>query len=459
MQYEPPANGFRTFLIMWITQSISLIGSAVTFFAITIWLVQTLYPRPDQQAELAFALAAVGLAMAFPSVFLAPIGGASADRYDRKQIMFVSDLVSALVVGILLLLMITNTLTLWPLIGLIFLASCSGVFHTAAFDTSYVMLVSKAQLPRANGMMQTMFGLSNAIAPAIAASIIVLPALARQGVLPAFIAAPLAALHQGVVLVLALDIISFLLAAVVLLLLHVPSPKRSDMVAGQAKPSLWSDIRAGGVYIWRRRTLLWLLGTFAVANFCFSGNAVFVPLLVKVNLADDWAARGFNYETALALVNGVSGAGGILFGVLVSLWGGLRERRIYGVLVPMLGSGLAQVVYGLSDSIYLSAACGAIVLGMIPLMNAHSQAIWQTQVPPELQGRVFAVRRVIAQGTFPLSTAVAGVLGGLFNPGMVMTVLGGFFAIFCCVQLFNPWLLRVEDKEWLDQQAALGVRR
>jgi len=60
--YIPPPHGWRTFLIVWATQSISVFGSALTFFTITVWLTQTVYPRPDQQADLAFALAAVSLA-------------------------------------------------------------------------------------------------------------------------------------------------------------------------------------------------------------------------------------------------------------------------------------------------------------------------------------------------------------------------------------------------------------
>jgi hypothetical protein len=95
-----------------------------------------------------------------------------------------------------------------------------------------------------------------------------------------------------------------------------------------------------------------------------------------------------------------------------------------------------------------------VVSGVVPLMNAHSQTIWQTQTPRELQGRVFSVRRVIAQFTWPLSTALAGVAGGLFNPGLVMAVLGGVLVLFCIAQLFNPTLLRVEDKAWLDDMAA-----
>ncbi len=88
--------------------------------------------------------------------------------------------------------------------------------------------------------------------------------------------------------------------------------------------------------------------------------------------------------------------------------------------------------------------------GMVPIMNSHSQTIWQTQTPRELQGRVFSVRRLIAQFTWPLSAALAGWAGGRFDPGTVVAVLGAVLVVFCIAQLFNPYLMRVEDKAMLD---------
>jgi len=90
---------------------------------------------------------------------------------------------------------------------------------------------------------------------------------------------------------------------------------------------------------------------------------------------------------------------------------------------------------------------------MMPIMNAHSQTIWQIQTPRELQGRVFAVRRLIAQFTSPLGVALAGLVGGQFDPGLFIAMLGTILLVFTIVQLFNPYLMRVEDKAWLDAMA------
>lgn len=457
--YAPPPHGFRTFVILWATQSLSFIGNTLTLFAANIWLAQTVFARPEQKPALAFALAATSVAYALPAVFGAPIAGSWVDRHDRKRTMLFADVANGTLCGVLAMLVATGALTLWLLLPLLALYSALGTFHYAAFDTSYAMLVSERLLPRANGMMQTMQNLSFLIAPALAALLIGLPAFARQGVFPGESGTALARLPDGTALALALDGITFFLAASVLRFLVIPSPVNAmhTRAAAQPRHTLRTDVQEGVRYIWRRPPLLWLLATFAVANLTGEVTIILQPLLVKFVLAADWSARAFTYETALALLSTALGAGGVVGGVVITVWGGLKTRRVYGVLLPMLLGALAEVVFGLSSLLYLSATMLFLFVSMGPILNAHSQTIWQTLTPRELQGRVFAVRRLIAQCTLPLAAMLAGVLGGRFSTGIVIASCGGVMALFCVVQLCNPSLRRVEDKVWLEQLAARTV--
>jgi MFS family permease len=458
--FQAPPNGWRTFVILWVTQSISVFGSALTFFSINIWLTQTLYPLPEQKPQLALALSAISLAFALPVVFGAPLAGAWADRHDRKRTMMVMDFISGVLSLVLMAFMLMQILQVWMLVGMVVLFAIVGAYHGAAFDTSYAMIVPEPQLPRANGMMQTIWSLSGILSPMIAASIIALPALARQSYIPGAVGGFLASLKDGAPLAIAIDAVTFFLASATLIFLFIPSPKRTDLggEGSQPKKSMWADIKEGGIYIWRRRPLLWLLGTFTVANFAAGPMGVFMPLLVKFNLSTDWAQHGFSFETALALLSSAGGIGGVAGGLFISAWGGLKRRRVYGVVITLILSGLAQAVLGLSPWLFLTAAMAFLIEGMIPIMNSHSQTIWQTQTPRELQGRVFAVRRLIAQFTWPLSTALAGWAGGRFNPGTVLSILGVVLVIFCIAQMFNPYLLRVEDKAFLDGLAEQQVQ-
>ncbi|RPJ50556.1 MAG: MFS transporter, partial [Chloroflexi bacterium] len=176
--YEPPADGFRTFVILWISQTISVMGSALTVFSVTIWLAEVLYPNPEQKAQLAFALSATGIVWGVTHILITPFAGAWADRHDRKETMIICDLLNTVLSLTLVILMLSGALELWLLLVIMALATVVSDFHGAAFDTSYAMLVPESQLARANGMMQTSWALSSIISPAIAAMLIALPALA-----------------------------------------------------------------------------------------------------------------------------------------------------------------------------------------------------------------------------------------------------------------------------------------
>lgn len=450
--YQPPPNGWRTFVITWLTQSISVFGSELTFFALSVWLMQTLYPRPDQRAELALALSAQATVSMVTRLLVMPFAGAWADRHDRKHTMIVMDVANGLISGVLAVLVLLNVLSLPLLLVLMALHTVVGVYHNSAFDASYAMLVPEKKLGRANGMMMSIWSLSGILSPAIAAAIVALPALLRQNGQTG----PIASLPDGTAIAMSLDSLSFFVVAVVLFFLKIPSPQRADLRGAQGRPqkSMWADVAEGLRYIWYRRPMLWLLGTFAVVNLLSSPVGVFQRLLLKFNLEADWTAQGMSFEAALALMATIGSAGGLAGGVLVSVWGGLKRKRVYGVIIPIMISASAMLGLGLSTGIYMAALMTLTSHAMIPIMNSHSQTIWQTQTPREMQGRVFSVRRVIAQFTSPMGVALAGWVGGQFDPGLVIATSGAVLLAFGAVQLVNPYMLRVEDKDWLDAMAA-----
>lgn len=459
MSYTAPPNGFRTFVLLWLSQSLSAFGSGLSLFAINIWLVQVVYPLPEQQAQLGWALAAVGLAFSLPAMVTTPLAGALADRVDRKWLMLSMDLLNGLLIGGAAYLMGRGLLTVPLMLGLMAVHAVASTIHHSAFDTSYAMLVTDEQLPRANGMMQTIWSLSMLLSPALAATLVAIPGWARDGAFGSgAIAQSLQGFTNGAALALGVDGVTFFLAASVLVWLAIPSPRRTDLGAKGQRTSIWADVRFGVVYIWRRRPLLWLLATFAVVNLCLP-LGVLVPLIVKSDLAADWLARGYTYETALALINTAMAAGGVAGGTLISLWGGAKRRRVVVLLFSILAGGLFQMAIGLAPTLFLAAAAGFLFDLSAPMANAHSQAIWQSQVPREMQGRVFAVRRVVAQCLGPLSQVLAGWMVGVIAPGLGLALMGGAVVLVSLLQLFNPQVLRVEDKAYLDAMAGAEAAR
>lgn len=429
-----PANGFRTFLILLVTQGVSVFGSMLSYFAVNVWLTQTLYAGADQREELAFALTAISLAFMVPQLLLGAVAGALADRWDRRKMMLTADLGLAATTFVMLGLMATQRLSLPVLLLLEVLSAICSTFHQSAFETSHAMLLQREQFTRANGMMQTVFSLARVFGPTTAAMLMAVPAFLPAG-LPH-------GLSDGAVLAIGLDAVSFLFSALVLCFLPIPSPKREQRE--QQKGSLWGDVREGIGFLLERRPLLWLLTLFVVANMGMPLVALFPPLLLKFNLASDLGAHGYSFEAALAIFGSAGSAGAVLGGIVVSSWGGLKRNRVWGVLLPMGIFGVALVMLGGSSMLWLSVAAAFIVNAHVPFVAAHSSAIWQSQVPKELQGRVFSVRRVIAISAMPLATLVGGSLSGLFDPGVILAIVGGLMLLLVVAQSFNRQLRRLD---------------
>ena len=411
----------------------SALGSAAAWFSLTIYLAQTLYPLPAQRPDLALGLALLGISGGLPALIAVPIAGVWTDRADRRRTMLTCDLLSGALVLLTAFLMLRGWLPLWGLLVVSVLTSLLGSFHGSAFDTSYSTLIGTDQLPRANGLMQTMWSLSGLLAPALAALLI--------------------AVSGGVPLALAVDGLSFWLAAGALWRLHLPSLKLFSPGSPEAAPvarPFRQDLAFGWRYILACPPLLMLLLTFAAVNFAWSPLQVFDTLLLKGQLSADLKAHGLNFQAGLALLSTLAAAGGLTGGVLISTWGGLKTRRIYGVLLPMLIGAAGLATLGLATGVWLAAASLFFLSLTGPVMNAHSQAIWQAQVPSELQGRVFSVRRLIAQFTSPLSVALAGVLASRFPVGSLLIALAALLTTLVLVQLFNSALRRVEDREYLE---------
>lgn len=416
MQSRAGAPSFRTFLYLWASQGLSVFGSSLSFFAISVWLVTTVYPAPEQKAALATTLSLLSLAFAVPALALAPVAGVCADRYDKKRIMLVMDGGNGLLTALMALLVWTHHFNVPLLLVIVCIHSSLSSFHGAAFDTAYPLLVPEEQLPRANGMMQTLWSAASILAPAVAAGLIAL---------------------AGTPIVMLLDMFTFLIAIGILLFLAVPAVAPSAAGADDGSASFWTEIKVGLAFLQERRELLWLLSMFAGANLLMAPMGIYLPLITRFALAADWSARGFTYEGAFALVDTVYSLGSVAGGLFIAAWGGLRQRRVWGVVVPLMASGVMMLFLGLSRQLYLTAAILFCFTFGVPVANAHSQSIWQSRTPRAKQGRVFAVRRVIAQVSSPLMTAVAGWLAGRADPSAILVIFGGLLAAFGLTQCFN----------------------
>lgn len=379
----------RAFLTIWAGQLVSLIGSQLTGFALGVWVY-------DQTHSVSL-LALTQIAMQAPFVLLSPLAGVLADRWNRRTAMVVSDVGAGLAVLTVAGLYFAGWLQPWMVIPLNFWMSTFQTLMWPAYTASVTLLVPPEQYGRANGFVQLGEALPQIAGPALAGALYV-------------------AIHLGNMAL--IDFASYVFAAGLMLLwVRLPNPPRT--AAGQqARGSVWQEMRFGWDYITARPGLLALLSYFLIVNFL---AGVMQPLFVPLIL-DNWSADTLGY---LSTIMGV----GMLAGTLtMSAWGGGR-RKIY----TLLGAGAAGALFlsgvGLRLSIPLLAVCGFGFMFTTPLMNASSQAIWQSKVPPDVQGRVFAVRRAVAWSAQIVAPLLAAPLADyVFKPGMAAG--GALAAVF-----------------------------
>jgi MFS family permease len=357
---------------------VSLVGSGLTSFALGVWVFERTGSVTD------FAL--IGLAAVLPRVLLSPLAGAIVDRWDRRRVMIVADLGAGLSTMLVMALLAAGRLELWHIYALTLASAAFGTVQWPAFMAVTTLLIPKRNLGRANGMVQ--FGQ--------AASEILAPALA--GVLMGLIGL------EGVILV---DVITFAFAVGTLLLVRVPHPEPSAAPAPE-KGSLWRDLTFGWRYIFARPGLRGLLLFFAAVNFLWGMvGALIVPLILS------WTSRD-----QLGAVISIAGVGMLIGSLIMSVWGGPR-RRINGVLLFELVSGVCFMLIGLRPSFWPVAAGAFGAHVTIAIVFGSNQAIWQSKVAPEIQGRVFATQQMVARAASPLAYLLAGPLADrVFEPFM-----------------------------------------
>jgi MFS family permease len=385
MSEPKESSAFKTFVIIWVGQFISLMGSGLTSFALSLWVLKHTHSVTQFTLTIVFA----GL----PGIFIGPIAGALVDRWDRKWVLFWCSVAPALTVGTYAYLLSQNALEVWHIyIGVVF-NSVVATFQWPAYIAAITLLVQPKDYGRVNGFLEFAGSATTIAGPAIG------------GVLLLWI---------GAERILLIDFVTFLVAAGALLLVHVPRPEQSEE-GRRAKGSIWKEAAFGWTFIRERPGLFNLLLLFALINFVMSMCGVAILPMIAA----------FANEAAVGTIMGLVGVGTLIGGAIMTATGG-PKKRIYGVLGAWAALGVWFVIIGLRPNIYMVGAGVLLWYIGLPIMNASSQAIWQSKTPGDVQGRVFAVRRMIAQFTVPLGDFSAGPLADkVFNPAMMV---GGVLA-------------------------------
>ena len=382
-------NEFKFFIILWLTQSFSSLGSAMTNFALVIWLYQ------DSGSALTTALLSV--CSYAPYVIMSIFAGAISDKWNKKTIMLVCDCFAALCTVITLILLKTGTLAVWHLYILNALNGLMNSVQSPASDVAITLLTPEKHYQKTSGMRSFSNSLVSILTPVFAAAIVS---------------------FAGIEAVIAFDLITFTAAFCVLMFfIKIPeAPQKSEN-----NETLLQSAKSGFVYLKYNKGILWLILFLSAINLIASINSSVLPAMVlsKAN------------ETALGLVNSCVGIA-TLFGSLVATFFPKPRSRIKVICNCLLFS-MSTENFLLSFGNHTIIWCIGSVLGwiLIPLMGANYDVIFRSNVPKEVQGRVYSVRNTLQFFTIPMGYFLGGFLvDEVFEPFMENTEISLFTNIF-----------------------------
>ncbi|MFD1495207.1 amino acid adenylation domain-containing protein, partial [Streptosporangium lutulentum] len=419
-------RSLRRFYTVAAGQTVSLLGAALTSFALGVWAYQ------ESGRVLDYAL--ITMLALLPSLLAAPLGGAVADRVDRRLVMLVCDGVSAVATGVLVILLWLGRLEVWQVGIIAGLLSLVTAFHRPAYLAAVAQLVPKPYLMQANALANLGTGLGMFVGPLGGAALITMVGL------------------HGVV---AVNIVTFLAGLGTLLLVRFP-----DRLFHRMEESFGQAIIGGWRFLVRRRPLLIMIVFFVVQNYLsMLALAVTVP-----------AVLSFSDAAGVGTVTALQGLGAVLGSLIMVFWSG-TERRAIGMVGFVIGFGAGVLLVGLRPSLVLAAFGGLVSWAFLSVLNAHWLAIIQLKVGLELQGRVLATNQMLAVSMTPLAFLTAPLLADdVFGPllvpggpladtiigdvvgvgpgrgvGLLLTVCGALLMLWGALGLWYRPLRRMED--------------
>ncbi|WP_312501158.1 MFS transporter [Lacrimispora sp.] len=370
----------RTFLILWITQSFSALGSAMTNFALVIWSYQ------QQGSALTTSLLAI--CSYAPYVLLSIFAGALSDRWNKKATMLLSDSFAALCTVSVLILLTTGKLQIWHLYLINTLNGLMNTVQQPASDVSISLLAPKKHYQKVSGMRSLSNSLITVLTPMLATSMLA---------------------FAGIRFVILFDLITFV-TAFISLLCFVKIPQVTDG-SSTVNETVLQSAKSGLRYLRDNRGILDLILFLAVINFTASIFNAALPAMIL--------SRAGGGELALGMVNTVTGIATMFGSILVSILPPpkSRVRVICNCLLFSMSTENFILAFGKSTPMW----CFGAILGwiFIPVMNANMDVLFRTKIPIEMQGRVYSARNTLQFFTIPLGYLCGGVLvDRVFEPFM-----------------------------------------
>ncbi len=379
----PRPHGLKGLFVIWLGQFVSGIASSITAVALPIWI---------------FSITESGMAVGlleffyFGSYLLVILfAGILIDRYNRKAMMLLNDFLSLAALAVLFFLQISGNLQVWHLYAAAIVQGVGYAFQSPSYTAAISIMVPQKQYIRANGLMSLLNDGPEVFGPVLAGGLYIVVGL--QGVL-------------------ALNVLALVLSIGTLLFVEIPAtPHTREGKLSQSR--LHKQVLYGIKYIFRRPGLLGLQLIFSMGNLFF-GIALSIAALYPMILL-----RTGGDTQAVGIVQSVGALAAVLSGIFLTTWGRIKRPVHAIVLGWLLSSIFGLCLLGVGQTLIIWMAAMIINSIFEPVVNVSMDTFLQTQVPPDIQGRVFSASDFIAQIMIPFTPLLAGLFGDrIFEPAM-----------------------------------------
>ena len=398
---------------------VSLLGSSVVYFVITWWITV------EYQSALFLSIAS--FLFILPMTISMPIAGVFSDRINRKTLILIVDSSQAFVTFILILLFLFGIANIWLIFIFISLRAIFQAFHLPTVNAIIPTMVPKEKLTRINGINFMFTGVVQLLAPFISAMLLI---------------------FLSVYMILWVDVITFFIALIPLLLISIPSINQINNIRGKEqnpkKNSFFKEFRLGV------RTLKLVPGLITMIILSLLLNFLIRPIDTLMSLYINVNHGGGPGHLALTLA---FFQGGMIFGALITSIKKEWNNKIRVIFIAMIIALIGYIIFGRAPTgLYIILIIGGVIMGInLPIINALYQTFIQTTVPADKIGRVTSIDHTFSMAISPLGTILCGPLAEIMGiPSLFF--YSGFIGIICTMAFWSFTNIRKVD---IDSKAEL----
>ena len=359
-------RNFRRFLLLWSGELVSSVGGGLTSFGLGVYV----FAQTGRAADMAL----VTLLAFLPALLLSVPAGVLADRYDRRLLMMIGDGCSALGILFILFCVLRGGASLGEICAGVTVSSVFSSLLEPAYRATVTDLLDAEDYSRASGMVSLAGSARYLISPILAGALLTV---------------------ADIRLLLTLDICTFFLTVACT---GVVRRGLAAKAAGEREP-FFAALKAGWRAVAQGRGILLLILLSSVMT-CFMGT---FQILAEPLILD------FTDSATLGIGETICASGMLLSGLF------LGDRGIRGGYVKLLSAslaaaGVAMVLFGLKENIYLICAAGFVFFAMLPFANNCLDVLVRTNIADELQGRAWGLIGFLSQTGYVVAYGLAGVL-------------------------------------------------